>query len=242
MTCSRRSTRWCGSVVAALACATTVFAQSPEPARSLESEVRQAIVETVKNRMGADADVRIDAIRLGARAGSGQGTLAAVPEPGARLGRPLRFTLSRRAPRAARGVSAGYAVATVFVAAPHARATRAISRGETCAAADVATVRSEVGAVLLQHLPEAGEIVGRQAVRDVVADEVITRSLVGVRAVVQSGDVVVLEAGVEGVRAQTEGVATQSGGPGDTIRVVNRDSRRTVKARVVGSGKVEVVQ
>jgi flagella basal body P-ring formation protein FlgA len=66
--------------------------------------------------------------------------------------------------------------------------------------------------------------------------------VVGLRRVVQSGDRVAVRAGVQGVTAETQGVAAQSGEPGDIIRVVNPSSRRSVKARVVGPGKVEVVQ
>jgi flagellar basal body P-ring formation protein FlgA len=130
----------------------------------------------------------------------------------------------------------------VFVAVPHARATRGLSRGETLAAEDLADRAAEVGAVLLQRLPQSGELVGARVLRDVLADEVVTRSVAAVRPLVQSGDAVAIRARSEGVVVQAPGVATQSGDPGETIRVVNRESRRTVKARIVAPGTVEVIQ
>jgi flagella basal body P-ring formation protein FlgA len=59
---------------------------------------------------------------------------------------------------------------------------------------------------------------------------------------VRSGDTVAIRAAVDGVTIQGEAVATQSGVPGDTIRVVNPSSHRTLTVRVVGLRQVEVVQ
>ncbi len=208
-----------------------------------ELEARNAIVSAIRTRMGQDAEVRIETIRLGGAPPVAAGALTAAPEPGARLGRPIRFSLARKAMAGpGRGVPAGYAVATVFVDLPHTRAARPISRGETCTADDFIMSRAEVGAVRLQHLPAASDIVGARAIRDIAADEVITRSLVLAGTAVKSGDLVRLQAGEDGVTVETEGVATQSGDAGETIRVVNRESRRTVRARVIGPGRVEVVQ
>lgn len=194
--------------------------------------------------MGPDTDVRIEDLRLAGVAGLGQGNalLVATAEPGARLARSIRFSLSRRSGSPVRSIPAGYALATVFAAAEHARAARAIDRGETVSAGDIVARRAEVGAVLLQRLPYAGEIVGTRALRDVLADEVMTRTLVAVRPMVRSGDVVAVRAALEGVTVQTRGVATQSGAAGETIRVVNPESRRSLKARVVAPGRVEVIQ
>lgn len=193
--------------------------------------------------MGTAATVRIESLRSTLLpAAAADGPLFASPEPGARLGRPMRFSMAVRGSAGTKPVPAGYAVAAVFVAAPHARTTRSLSRGETLAAGDVGDSTTEVGAVLLQRLPRAGDVVGARVLRDVLADEVVSRSMATVRPLVQSGDVVAIRARSEGVLVQAAGVATQSGDEGQAIRVVNRESRRTVKARVVAPGTVEVIQ
>jgi len=228
-----------------LACALRLSAGEGGPGTPTASEpaVRQAIVEAVKGRMGREADVRIEDVRIGGAAAAADvdTRLVARPEPGARVGRAIRFSLVHPSSGGA-SRTAGYAVARVYVALEHARAARAIGRGETVGADDIVSARAEVGAVPLQPLPPAAEIVGTRTLRDVSADEVLTRSIVALRQTVQSGDVVSVRVAGEGVTAQTQGVATQSGGPGQTIRVVNPSSRRSVKARVVAPGQVEVVQ
>lgn len=59
--------------------------------------------------------------------------------------------------------------------------------------------------------------------------------------IVKSGDVVSTRAVVAGVEATGSAIAQQSGALGDVIRVINKDSRRSFKARVTAPGQVEVV-
>jgi flagella basal body P-ring formation protein FlgA len=194
--------------------------------------------------MGQDAEVRIEALHVvapAAPAGDDRPLLAAA-EPGARLARTVRFNLALGNGGGRQPTPLGYAVASVFVAAPHVRASRAVARGETLAGDDLVESRADVGAVRLQHLPGISDLVGARALRDLLADEVVTRSIAGVRPLVQSGDAVSMRARAEGVVVQAPGVATQSGDAGDVIRVINRESRRPVKARVVERGTVEVIQ
>jgi flagella basal body P-ring formation protein FlgA len=194
--------------------------------------------------MGQDADVRIEELEFKTTPPPQGAILAANPEPGARLGRQNRFSLQWLPPAGARRPAAtgGYAVAKVFVAAEHVRATREIGRGETCAEGDVATSRGEVGAVLLQRLPALAEVVGTRVLRPIAADEVVTSIAVSVRPAVSSGDVVTMRVSADGVTVHGQAVAQQSGSEGDVIRVINRESRRALRARVTGPGRVEVVQ
>jgi flagella basal body P-ring formation protein FlgA len=248
MRCSSRSTTWLGSL--ALAAGFGLLFQPParagdgRTAAAPESAVRHAVVQAVKARMGQDADVRIEELDVTTTPPPEGAVLAATPEPGARLGRRSRFSLQwvlaaglRKPP-----VAGGYATAKVFVATEHVRATREIDRGETCAAPDVATSRGEVGAVLLQRLPGLTDVAGARALRSIAVDEVVTRISVQVRPAVRSGDVVAVRAAVDGVTVLGQAVAQQSGSEGDVIRVVNRASRRSLKARIVGAGRVEVIQ
>ncbi len=250
MTCSSRSTTWATSLLLVLAGGTLSgparAGATGQAADGQESAVRQAIVQAVTARMGAGADVRIEALHAKVAAGNEDMTLLATPEPGARFAQPSRFTLSRVVPGGSGPKTvprpAGYAVATVTVAVPHVRAGRSIARGDVCAEADLVPTDGEVGAVLIQPLPTVDEVVGARAVRDLAAQEVLTRSVVAARPFVQSGDVVAVRATADGVTVRGQAVAEQSGRAGDVIRVVNRDSRRALRARVIGRDEVEVVQ
>jgi flagella basal body P-ring formation protein FlgA len=194
--------------------------------------------------MGQDADVRIEDLEFKTTPAPEGAILAASPEPGARLGRQSRFSLQwipaagvRRPPTAG-----GYAIAKAFVQVEHVQAAREIGRGETCSEGDVIASRGEVGAVPIQRLPGLADVTGTRVLRPIGPDEVVTAIAVQVRPAVQSGDVVAVRAAIEGVTVQGQAVAQQSGNEGDIIRVVNRESRRALKARVIGPGKVEVVQ
>ncbi|MBI4475685.1 MAG: flagella basal body P-ring formation protein FlgA [Acidobacteria bacterium] len=59
--------------------------------------------------------------------------------------------------------------------------------------------------------------------------------------VVRSGEVVVTRAVIGGVEATGSALAQQSGALGDVIRVINRESRRSFKGRIVAPGQVEVL-
>jgi flagella basal body P-ring formation protein FlgA len=215
-----------------------------QEAGSEESAIRHAVVQAVKVRMGQDADVRIEELQFKTTPPPEGAVLAASPEPGARLGRQNRFSLQWLPPAGARRPAApgGYAVAKVFVAVEHVRATREIGRGETCAEGDVVTSRGEVGPVPLQRLPALATVIGTRVLRPVGPEEVVTSIVVSVRPAVSSGDVVAVRASVDGVTVQGQAVAQQSGSEGDIIRVLNRESRRALRARVTGPGRVEVVQ
>jgi flagella basal body P-ring formation protein FlgA len=249
MRCSSRSTTWLGSALAAagivLLLPLEAHSQDGHTAVAGESAIRHAVVQAVKVRMGQDADVRFDHFDYRSTAAAPPGmVLVAHPEPGARLGRVNRFSLQWMPEGGAKRnpVAGGYVLASVVVSVEHVRAARAIERGETCGESDVLSDRGEVGAVLLQRLPRLLDVVGTKALRDLPADQVLTRTALSVRATVQSGDVVAVRAAVDGVTVQGRAVAQQSGSEGDVIRVVNRESRRALKVRVVGPGRVEVVQ
>lgn len=248
MRCCSKSTTWRGKALAGAAVGLLLLppavAVAKQPALAGESAVRHAVVQAVRLRMGQDADVHIEALEFKATPAPEGAILAATPESGARLGRQNRFSLQWLRPAGDRrpAVAGGYALAKVFVSVTHVCATRDLSRGETCAEADVMVRDGEVGSVLVQKLPGLQDVVGTRVLRPIAADDVMTASAVQVRPTVASGDVVSVRVSVAGVSVQGQAVAQQSGSEGDVIRVLNRESRRALKARVVGPGQVEVVQ
>jgi flagella basal body P-ring formation protein FlgA len=75
----------------------------------------------------------------------------------------------------------------------------------------------------------------------VAAGDVLTDTMVRARPLVQSGDEVTVRARVGGVEAQGRAIAAQAGGHGAVIQVVNPETRRMLKGRIVARGEVEVM-
>jgi flagella basal body P-ring formation protein FlgA len=194
--------------------------------------VAAAIERAVVDRMGdVQVVVRQTSTTVGDRAG-----LEAFIEPGSRLGQPIRFIL------AADGKRVGSVVARIEVTGVAARARRGLGRDEAITAADVETARVELKNILLRRLPEAADVVGTRARRDIVAGELLTQSLVTVPDAVRSGDDVQIVVRVGSVQVTGVGRASGSGQIGDVVRVTTPTSRKSLSARIIGRGAVEIVR
>lgn len=241
MTCSSRSTAWLVSVLlAALATAGGQPASAQPPAGD-DPAARLAMIEAVRARIAPAAQVRLDEVSVTFDTKAPAAGLVAVPEPGSRVGRIVRFALTVANPQsggAARRV--GIASAFVHVAASHVRAAGAIERGRTLAAEDIVVVDGDLGVMPFATLPQEADVVGSRTVRALRAGEALTASLVKAMPLVRSGETVNVRVRVGAIEAAGRAVAQQSGRRNDRIRLVNPDSRRTMTGRVTGAGEVEV--
>jgi flagella basal body P-ring formation protein FlgA len=197
------------------------------------SPVRAAIAAAVASRIGEGALVTVTALQSDARVPQ---AVVAVPEPGARTSAPARFVLF------ADGARIGSAVATVHVNVPHVRAARAITRDEAFDRADIEEVNAPMRNQLMRRLPMLSDVVGARARRNIAQGEAITAAVVNVQPLVRSGDAVSVSVRVGAVEAEGRGVASGSGHVGDVIRVVNKGTKRPLKARIIGPGAVEILQ
>lgn len=224
----------------ALLCSLIVVSAGAAPSAQADADapVRDAILAAVRARMGADADVAIDHLRV--PAASAQGPVQARPDPGARLGRPMRFAL-RTATTVGPAVAwTATAEADLRVRVPHLHTRRVVSRGDTLDEADVAIVSHEVEGPLRAW--PAAEAIGRSRVlRDLGPDACLAPASLAVLPLVSAGEEVRATARVGEVVAEGRLLAADRGDRGAVIRVVNPRSRRTMKARVVGAGTVEVI-
>lgn len=210
-------------------------AQAPDA----DAMVREAIIEALRSRMGTDAEVVIERLRL--PDGWPHGAVQARPDPGARLGRPMRFALGAAPDRTGAAVAwSGVAEADVHVQVPHLHTRRAVPRGATITEADVALVRHAVDGAL-RAWPAADAIGRSRALRDVGPDTCLVPASLAMAPLVRAGQEVQATARVGVIVAQARLVAADRGEIGSVIRVVNPRSRRTLKARVVGAGMVEVI-
>jgi flagella basal body P-ring formation protein FlgA len=200
---------------------------------TVEQRVSAAVVAAVRQRMGPDTEVIVDSLEI-----LTAGDIAAVdatPDPNARLGGTVRFTLT------VQGRRAGHADVQLHVVTTRARASRFVARGATLGAGDVDDVRDEISEGPLRPQPTASALIGGRVVRDIQAGAAVASSSVLARLAVRTGQTVTAVTRAFGVEASASMVAADSGNPGSIIRVVNRETRRALRARIVSTEVVEII-
>jgi flagella basal body P-ring formation protein FlgA len=199
-----------------------------------------AVVDAVTSIFGGDTEVTISDLQVAWYSGQpATGPLDAKPEPGVRLGRVMRFSLWHRGTSSVAAV--GYATGLVDVRTAYLRAARDIARGTILAREDVEDVVGVPGEIALRARPAADEAIGARAVRPMRAGETITSAMVAAVPFVKSGDRVRTRITTGALSAFGYAIAEQSGGPGQVIRLLNPESRRTIRGRIVARGEVEVI-
>ena len=154
----------------------------------------------------------------------------------------MRFTIEPLvAAGAARQARTGRVHATVRVTVDHAHARHAVVRGADLTAKDVVAGRHEIEAGPLRPLPTLADAGRSRALQHLAEDACLGRAALAVAPTVRSGEGVIAIARAAGAQVSATMVAIQSGNTGSVIRVVNQDSRRALKARVVATGIVEII-
>jgi len=190
--------------------------------------VRQAVLE----RVGAGADVEVLSLDLPEFDAA---LREARPDPAARLGKPVRFTLVTEAGRGVR------AVARLRVVADHVVMRHDLRRAHELAGDDIEAVRGEITGTPLRELPTAAQVLGGRALRPLAAGQVVLPGFVALPRAVEPGDQVTVVASVGVVQVSATFTAADGGRVGDVIRVVNPDSRQYIKGRIIRQGLVEVI-
>lgn len=249
MRCSRKSTTCRGNALAYAAicvlalAGTRLFAQAgasvPAATDATESAVRAAIVSAVQDRIGSAADVTLGNLAVQAAATDG---IVAIPEPGARVGHRVRFTLQAPSPGQAWHAfrQVGTASVDLQVSATHVEAARVIPRGTILQKEDLQVSRSVIDDVPLAPLPAEQDLAGARAVRDLRPGEILTSAVVVIPPLVRSGDSVVVHVKFPGGEVTGRATASQSGARGELIRLVNPTSGHALQGRVIGRDEVEV--
>jgi flagella basal body P-ring formation protein FlgA len=205
---------------------------SPAAGTADTTAVAAAIERAVVDRMG-DVHVEVRTLTTGVKDQAG---LVATIEPNSRLGQPVRFVIM------ADGKRVGSAVADLSVTGEAPRARRSLARDEEIAAGDVESTTVEMKNVMLRRMSDAADVVGTRARRDIVAGELLTNALVIVPPAVRSGDEVRVVLTVGTVQVSGVGRASGSGQVGDLVRVMTPSSRKSLSARIIGRGAVEIVR
>src|SRR4029453_18040280 len=125
--------------------------------------------------------------------------------------------------------------------APAVRTRKAIARGDRLDADALAVVATDLNGQSMRPLLSLDDARGARATRDLVEGALVTRSDIVPEPLVKAGDVVRARVHVGAVELFGSGIAAENGLKDDVIRVINQESRHAFRARVVGSGEVEVV-
>lgn len=223
----------CRSLASIAACLLHGAAFAPTLAASdVDGLVADAIAAAVREHLHSAADVQVTDVRTNVTEAQ---RLRAEPEPGARAGRTVRFTLWSGPARV------GTATARVDVIAAAVVAVQPIARDETVEDGAVASVEQPLSGVLLRRLPVMEDVTGARARRDIAAGDVITSAVVYVPPAVRSGDRVTVTVRMGAVEAEGVGRASGSGYVGDVIRVSAWGGRELQPARITAVGAVEIV-
>lgn len=226
---------WAPMLASLLLAASAATAQ-PLP---VEDQVATSLAAEVRARVGAAASVTVDRVQVAVRGGV-SGQVAVVLPQQTRLGGPLGFSIVGGG-TSGRPAQIGRGTARVVVRMPFAQASRLLVRGTVITEADVVDVVGEPGSVPLRRLPTRRELVGATTRTDIAQGEVITTQSAVLPPAVRAGEAVRAVALVGAVQVTAELTAMDNGAEGAIVRVVNRESRRELRARVVRTGIVEVI-
>lgn len=215
-----------GAIVVGICVVVSAQAQAPE--LSAADVIRAAVLE----RVGAEVEVTVTPLSLPAEPRTFK---SATPDPSAFLGKPVRFSLTTATGRT---VSA---TADVRVVAEYAIATHSVSRGQVLTSDDVLSAKSELTGVPLRRLPTASALVGAKTLRPLTAGVPVQESFVAIPKLISPGDKVTAIAGAGAIEVSATFIAADGGNVGDVIRVVNPETRRYLRGRILRAGFVEVI-
>jgi flagellar basal body P-ring formation protein FlgA len=108
--------------------------------------------------------------------------------------------------------------------------------------ADLRQAECEVSTVVAKYLLSPDAVIGRVVNRRVREGTMLTESMVQNPVIMEAGVPVSIVANVNGIKIKTEGVTLQRGRADDIIRVRNTRSSKVLRARVVDTVTVEIVQ
>src|SRR3954468_7905192 len=131
----------------------------------------------------------------------------------------------------------GTAVETVEAAVP----SRALARGELIKASDVAIERRPRAEFANEPPAPVTEMLGRAARRALLAGQALRNADLMKPEFVQRGEMVTLHYEVPGVVITMRGKALESGAEGDTVNVLNEQSKRTLQGTVTSAGHVTMM-
>jgi flagellar basal body P-ring formation protein FlgA len=131
-------------------------------------------------------------------------------------------------------------VGSVIETADAAMLMRPLSRGDVVKASDVAIERRPKAEIGTEAMRSVDEIIGRAARRPLRAGTPLRAADLMKPEIVQRNEQVTIVYEAPGLMLTIRGKALESGAEGDTVSVLNIQSKRTVQGTVSGPGQVVV--
>jgi flagella basal body P-ring formation protein FlgA len=138
-------------------------------------------------------------------------------------------------------VRVGEASATVTAVGSVVRTTRDIARASIVSAPDVEQAEMSLENQPLRPVLTMPEIVGGRVTRPLRAGQVVDAVSIAPVPTIKAGDQVRVVMRIATVEVETVAIAADNGTVNQIVKVVNPATRRTLRARVVGKGEVEVI-
>lgn len=120
-------------------------------------------------------------------------------------------------------------------------AARPLGRGDRLRAEMISSSQVVVNSVRRGPIKDLENLVGMEVSRPINAGTVFTPDLVSTPDAVARGDHVIITARSGNFSVQSRGKALSNGRIGEQVRIENLSSSRTVRAKIIGPGHVEVV-
>lgn len=117
---------------------------------------------------------------------------------------------------------------------------RSLRRNDVIHAGYLNTETRDIGLLQQGYLTEAGEVVDKQAVRNIPAGSVLSKQHYTDLSLVRRGERVNIQSTKAGVMISAIGTAMTDGAKGQKINVKNLSSQRVIQATVVNAGQVSV--
>lgn len=206
-----------------------------------EEEVRQAVVGFLKrNHPWKTAEVSIQEVRVPGRVvlSAPQYDLSIRVPPNTRyLGHtPVEIIFNR----GRSGQKKIWVKTYIEVLKPVVVTRRPMARNQVISADDISLEKRDLAKVPPGALMNVHEVVGLRLKRTLGVGAVLRSAFVDKPLVVKRGDVVKLLIETISLKITALGRVDQRGGIGDTVRVINLDSKRRVYGQVVDSQTVRV--
>jgi flagella basal body P-ring formation protein FlgA len=212
-----------------------VFAASQSP-----DSLRQAVVDFLNTQMESsnEQDIEISVGRIDRRL-----TLAACQKPpqtflapGAKLQGKLTVGLRCNEPKP----WTVYIPAQIRIYADVIAAAQPLRRGQEISAADVVSVRQELGRLQSGYFTKTDEVVGMILRQNLAAGHALTPKRLRPPILVHRGEKVTIVAAVGALKVKGKGEALRNAAQGELVSVRNSRSKRIVQGIVMKAGTVQV--
>jgi flagella basal body P-ring formation protein FlgA len=117
---------------------------------------------------------------------------------------------------------------------------RPLGKHQPIKPADLSVERRDLAALPSDTISRIEDAMGNRTTRMIYPNTVLQTSMISSPPLVKRGDMVKIVANAGAMTITATGMVKQQGCKGETVRVVNTDSKRIITARVTGPGAVEV--